>query len=217
MNRGRQVTDLAPLTSSDIRSVKDLMMKVLGIAGSPRRSGNTELLLDRALEGARSTGAEVEKIVLNLMKIRGCQHCDGCLKTGMCVIKDDMQKIYPKLKEADHLILASPVFFMGLTSQAKAMIDRCQCLWVAKYILKLPEATSKERKRKGLFISVGGMNRPNLFTGNIATVKAIFATLNVAYREELLFPGIDEKGEILNHPPALQQAYEAGRRLVEDS
>ncbi len=191
-------------------------MRVLGIAGSPRRGGNTDLLLNEVMRGAASRGAEVKTIILSHLKIAPCQHCDGCLETGRCKVDDDMQTVYDELQRADRLVLASPVHFMGVTAQAKAMIDRCQALWVRKYILKLPPL-GNERERKGLFISVGGRNVANLFEPALATVKALFKVLDVAYAGELLFPGVDEKGAITKHPDALQQAFLAGQRLVEDS
>jgi len=190
-------------------------LRVLGIAGSPRRGGNTDLLLNEVMKGAASRGAEVKTIILNHLKIAPCQHCDGCLETGRCKVDDDMQTVYDELMRADRIVLASPVHFMGVTAQAKAMIDRCQALWVRKYVLKQPPL-GNERERKGLFISVGGRKVANLFEPALATVKSLFKVLDIAYAGELLFPGIDEKGAITKHPDALRQAFLAGQRLVED-
>ena len=191
-------------------------MKVLGIAGSPRRGGNTDLLLAEVLRGATSRGAEVKTIVLNDLEITPCQHCDTCLKTGRCRIEDDMQMVYKELEDADHIVLASPIQFMGVSAQAKAMIDRFQALWARKYVLKMPPLSNK-RERKGLFISVGGRRVANLFEPALATVKAVFNTLNITYAGDLLFPGVDEKGAIKKHPDALHQAFLAGQRLVEET
>jgi multimeric flavodoxin WrbA len=189
-------------------------VRVLGIAGSPRRGGNTDLLLAEVMKGAASKGAEVKTIVLNELEISPCQHCDACFEAGQCKIKDDMQDVYKELERADRIVLASPVQFMGVTAQTKAMIDRCQALWARKYILKLPPLGNK-RERKGLFISVGGMKLANLFEPALATVKALFKVLDIAYGGELVFPGVDEKGAIKEHPDALRQAFLAGQRLVE--
>ena len=189
-------------------------MRVLGIAGSPRRGGNTDLLLAEVMKGAASRGAEVTTVVLNDLEITPCQHCDACFEAGECKIKDDMQKVYNELERADRIVLASPVHFMGVTAQAKAMIDRCQALWVRKYVLKQPPLGDK-RERKGLFISVGGMKLANLFEPALATVKSWFKVLDIAYGGELAFPNVDEKGAIKNHPDALEQAFLAGQRLVE--
>jgi multimeric flavodoxin WrbA len=191
-------------------------MRVLGIAGSPRRDGNTALLLAEVMKGAESRGAEVKTIVLNDLDITPCQHCDACFEAGECRIKDDMQMVYKELERADRIVLASPVHFMGVTAQTKAMIDRCQALWARKYILKQPPLGDK-RERKGLFVSVGGMKLANLFEPALATVKALFKVLDIAYAGDLLFPGIDKKGEIKDHPDALKQAFLAGQRLVEET
>ena len=187
-------------------------LKVLGIAGSPRRGGNTDLLLAEVLKGAASKGAEVKTIILNDLKITPCQHCDACLEAGNCKIQDDMQMIYRELEEADRIVLASPIQFMSVTAQMKAMIDRCQALWARKYVLKRPPLGSKERK--GLLIAVGGMKLKNLFEPAQAIVRALFNTIDVNYDGELLFRGVDEKGAITEHPDALKQAFEAGQRLV---
>jgi len=190
-------------------------LRVLGIAGSPRRDGNTALLLAEVMRGAESRGAEVKAIILNDLEITPCQHCDACFEAGECKIKDDMQMVYKEMERADRIVLASPVHFMGVTAQTKAMIDRCQALWARKYILKQPPL-GDERERKGLFVSVGGMKLANLFEPALATVKALFKVLDIAYAGELLFPGIDKKGAIKNHPDALKQAFLAGQKLVED-
>jgi len=190
-------------------------LRVLGIGGSPRRGGNTDLLLAEVMRGAASRGAEVKTIILNDLKIASCQHCDACLEAGRCRIEDDMQMVYRELEAADRIVLASPIQFMGLTAQMKAMIDRCQALWARKYVLKLPPLGNR-RERKGFFISVGGRRIANLFEPALATVKTLFRILDITYAGELLFPGIDEKGAIAKHPDALRQAFLAGQELVGD-
>jgi len=192
-------------------------LKVIGIAGSPRRGGNTDLLLAEVLRGAASSGAEVKTIVLNDLTITPCQHCDACLEKGKCRIEDDMQMVYRELEAADRIVLASPLHFMTVTAQAKAMIDRCQSLWARKYILKQPPLGSEPGKKKGLFISVGGRRVANLFEPVLATVRALFNTLDITYAGGLLFPGVDEKGAIAKNPDALRQAFLAGQKLVEET
>jgi multimeric flavodoxin WrbA len=189
-------------------------VKVLGLYGSPRRGGNTELLLEEALKGAEKEGAEVERIYLSDFTITPCKECHGCDNTGNCVILDDMEKIYPKLLEADVLILASPIFFYGVTAWAKALIDRSQALWARKYLIKDPTSGKEGKKRKGFFISVGATKGQKVFEGAILTVKYFFDVLNAEYVDELLYRGVEAKGDILKHPEALQQAFEAGRKLV---
>ena len=190
-------------------------MRVLGIAGSPRWDGNTDRLLAEMLRGASSQGAEVKTVVLNDLKITPCQHCDACLEKGNCRIDDDMQMIYREMEAADRIVLASPIQFMGVTAQMKAMIDRCQALWARKYVLKIPPL-STERQRQGFFISVGGRKIADLFEPALVMIKTFFRILDITYAGELLFRGVDEKGAIKDHPDALQQAFQAGQKLVED-
>ncbi len=189
-------------------------MKVLGILGSPRKGGNTELLLEEALKGAEAEGAEVERLRLTDYNIIPCKECLACYKDGNCIILDDMAKIYPKLLEADIILLASPIFFYGVTAWAKALIDRCQALWARKYQLKDPSYGKEGRKRKGFFISVGGTKGQKTFEGAILTAKYFFDVLNAEYAGELVLREVDAKGDVLKHPQALQQAFEAGRKLV---
>ena len=190
-------------------------MKVLGLFGSPRRGGNTDLLLEKMLKGARSQGAEIERIFLSDWDISGCRECRSCEATGNCVVQDQMQEIYPKLLKANHIILASPIFFYGVTAQAKRMIDRCQALWARKYVLKKSSLGEKgTTPRKGWFLSVAGSRGAKVFEGAILTVKYFFDALNVEYAGELTFRRIDAKGAIKKHPSALREAFEAGQRLV---
>jgi len=192
-------------------------LKVLGIAGSPRRDGNTDHLLQQVIAGASSQGAETKTVTLSELNISPCRHCDGCIKTGKCVVDDDMQWLHIDLREADHIVLASPIFFMGVTAQTKAMIDRCQALWVIKYVLKLPVAINPGKERKGIFISVGGTRLRNLFEPAIATVKSWFTTLDISYAGELVFSGIDEREIIHLHPTALKDALSIGQKLAAEN
>jgi multimeric flavodoxin WrbA len=187
-------------------------MKVLGIMGSPRRQSNTEILLDKALEGAKEAGAEVEKVLASKLKISPCLEIYACRKDGDCAIKDDMQLLYKKLLEADHIIFASPIFFYGITSQAKAVVDRCQALWVRKHVLGMGK--EDKRERRGVFISVGATRGTKLFDGAVLTVKYFFDAIGVKYSGDLLVRGIDNKGQIKEHPTALEDAFRLGQELV---
>jgi multimeric flavodoxin WrbA len=191
-------------------------MKILGIFGSPRRGGNTDILLEETLKGAQKEGAEVDRIYLTDYAITPCKECHGCDQTGQCVILDDMQKIYPKLLESDIIVLASPIFFYGVTAWAKALIDRSQALWAQKYLLKDPSLGKEGKKRRGFFISVGATKGQKVFEGAILTGKYFFDTFSAEYAGELVFRGVDGKGDILKHPEALQQSFEVGRKLVKE-
>ena len=188
-------------------------MRILGIMGSPRLGGNTDLLLDAALNGAQSQGAEVEKLVIDKLNISPCREHYGCLEDGHCVIRDDMDAVYPKLLAADVIVVASPMFFYGITAQLKALIDRCQALWARKHVLK---QSWPGAGRKGAFIAVGATKGEKLFDGSIATVRYFFKTIGVEYMEELLIRGVDQKGDIQQHPSALKDAFELGQRLAQN-
>ena len=189
------------------------MVKVLGLLGSARKDGNSELLLDSILNGTTQEGAENETIKLAKVNVKPCLNCGRCDKTGKCVQKDDMQVFYDKLLTYDIIILASPIYFMGVSAWSKAFIDRCQALWVRKFKLGiLPDAPRE--KRRGIFVSVAGMGKPNTFDGAKLTVKSFFATIHVTYQDNLLYNKIDNKGEIANHPTALQEAFEMGRKIA---
>jgi multimeric flavodoxin WrbA len=187
-------------------------MKVLGIMGSPRRQSNTEILLDKALEGAREAGAEVEKVLVSKLKVSPCLEIYACRKDGNCPIKDDMQLLYDKLLEADRVIFASPIFFYGITSQAKAVVDRCQALWMRRHVLGMGK--EDKRERRGVFISVGATRGEKLFDGAVLTVKYFFDAIGVEYSSDLLIRGIDNKGQIKEHPAALDDAFRLGQELV---
>ena len=185
-------------------------MKVFGIMGSPRVKGNTDLLLDEALKGAESQQAETEKIMVDKLNISPCREYYGCLRDGNCVIRDDMDDIYPKLLSFDAIIVASPIFFYGVSAQLKALIDRCQATWARKYVLK----SMNVPLRKGAFIAVGATGGKKLFDGAVLTVKYFFKAINVDYTDELLIPRVDKRGEIKQHPTALADAFKLGQTLV---
>lgn len=193
-------------------------MKVLGIHGSPRRSGNSEALLDEALKGANDSGAQVKKIRVADLQIQGCTECGDCYIAGGCTISDDMDKIYSALEWADRIIFASPIFFMGLPSQAKALVDRCQRYWIAKHILKEEFPRSHGAPpRFGVFIGVGGTRGQSLFDGVIVTMKYFFDAISATPAEDLyvLVREVDEKDEIYKNSEAISSAYHSGKRLAE--
>jgi multimeric flavodoxin WrbA len=189
-------------------------MKVLGIHGSPRGGGNTELLLKEFLRGCMDGGAEVEEVFLRELKISPCLEIYACKKTGECPIQDDMKPLYQKLVDADILAVASPVFFFAVSAHLKAMIDRCQALWARKYLLRQPVAPGRTG-RKGIFLAVGGAKLGKIFDGPLLTMKYFFDALDRTFVRSLLYKGVDEKGEIRQHPTAMAEAYALGKEIVE--
>jgi multimeric flavodoxin WrbA len=106
------------------------LVKVLGIVASPRKGGNTEIMVEETLAVARASGAETEIFLVHDKTINGCDACGGCRPTGGCVVKDDMQQLYPLMEAADAIVFGSPVYFHGVTAQAKAIMDRTFCYLV---------------------------------------------------------------------------------------
>lgn len=190
-------------------------MKITVFNGSPRIKGNTEILLDEALRAIETDKHNITIFRLNEMQIKPCQDCDGCVNTGVCIIKDDMDAIYDAIREAERIILASPIFFSGLSAQTKLMIDRCQALWCEKYLLK-KEIPSGRYGRKGLLILVGGMKKDTGIKCGEAQGSAFFKSISISVYESLGFTGIDKKGEILNHMDKLKHTFEAARRLINE-
>jgi multimeric flavodoxin WrbA len=188
-------------------------VKVISFNGSPRVGGNTEILLDEAEKAVQAAGHDVKRFNLNKLQIKPCQDCGGCEKTGVCVIKDDMAGIYQAIRGADRIIVASPVFFFGLSAQTKMVIDRSQAFWCEKYLMKQPLAEGPNG-RKGLLLLVGGMKKDIGIQCSEATAKAFFRTVSVPKHETLGFLEVDQKGAILQHETALGDAYQAGERLV---
>jgi len=187
-------------------------MKVVAFCGSPRKNGNTELLLKGAVRGVQEHGGSVEIFYLNDMKIMPCQNCGECNESGICIIRDDMDTIYDAIRNTKRIILASPIYFLALSAQTKTMIDRCQSLWCEKYLLKRP---MDESGRKGLLLLVGGMKKDTGVRCAEACARAFFRTISIPEHSTLYYLGIDEKGEILKHPTAMKESYEAGKRLVD--
>ncbi|OGP52013.1 MAG: NADPH-dependent FMN reductase [Deltaproteobacteria bacterium RBG_13_43_22] len=192
-------------------------MKVLGIYGSPRKNGNSDLLLDQVLEGARSVGAEIEKVYVRDLTISGCRECGGCDKTGECVIPDEMEKIYPSLWNAPIIFLSTPIFFYGLPSQAKTLVDRSQAMWSKRMLEKSPEQRKRYDHGRGYLIAVGATKGKNLFEGVQLSAKYFFDALDKNYEGGLFFRAVEGKGKITEQPAALKEAYDLGVTAVQTS
>jgi multimeric flavodoxin WrbA len=188
--------------------------KVIGLLGSPLSDGNTAKLLDRALKGAEDAGCTVEKIEVGSLDFQACMEMMFCKDHDTCIIDDDMQQLYPKFKEMDSLIIATPVMTMGIPGKLKSMMDRFQVFFMAKYMRKKP-FVSKERsvERRGLFICISGMKIPEVFVGAKLTVKAFFDIIDCQYTDELLISDMDTIRDVTAHPDLLDAAYKRGFAL----
>ncbi|MGD8388196.1 MAG: flavodoxin family protein [Desulfobacteraceae bacterium] len=192
-------------------------MNVLGIYGSPRKGGNTDQLLDRALEGARSAGAETSSVYARRLKMSGCIECGGCDKTGKCVVQDDMQDVYPLMDQASVIILASPVFFYGLTAQVKAVVDRSQAMWSKRMLTKNPEERKTFDSGQGYIIAAGATRGKNLFEGIQLEAKYFYDALDMTYEGGIFFRSLEKKSAVQENPDTLQEAFNLGVRAVRSS
>jgi len=189
--------------------------KVLGIHGSPCLDGNTAELLEAVLEGARTAGASTERMDIARMSISPCRECRACDSDMTCVQQhDDMNVIYARIREVDAIVLASPIFFMSVTAQTKAVIDRCQCFWVERFVMK-KRAYEGRRRPKGLFVSCAGGPKAIVFEPAIHVAKAFFSAIDYEYAGEVLLSHTDSPELGDRKPAVLQRAREAGRTLVQ--
>ena len=178
-------------------------MKVLGITCSSRKGGNTEILVQEALDAAKETGADVELLKISEMKIAPCDGCTTCHQSGECRIKDDMQKIYKKILTADGIILGSPVYFWSISGQAKTLMDRT-------YALRYPY--HKLKKKVGGAIVVAGRR---------GSVSALSVINNFFLGQDMLPTGLGiagygtNKGEVRKDEHAMKSARSLGTQVTE--
>ncbi|OFW62825.1 MAG: hypothetical protein A2Y74_04825 [Actinobacteria bacterium RBG_13_63_9] len=190
-----------------------MAVTVLGLAGSPRRGGNTETLLDWCLAGARQEGAVVVKYGLCDLDLHACRACEACREDGVCIQRDDMQVLYPHLRAADSIVIAAPTYFQGMPAVPKIVIDRCQAFWALKYVLKRPIAEPGSPERLGAFLSCAGTTSMQAFDGSRQVIRSLWYTLDVTPAGEVLCPGVDAKGQILEQTSARVAAEQIGRHL----
>jgi arsenate reductase len=188
---------------------------VLGLMGSPRKQGNTDLLLSSFLEGAQRAGAEVMKVDVTAKHITPCQGCRFCEQQGFCRLQDDdMREMNHLIRKADLVVLATPIFFYGPSAQLKALIDRSQALWARRYVLKLTDP--KAPFRKGFLLAVGATKGKELFTGTSLTAKYFFDAVGARYEGFLGFRQLEAPGAIAHHPTALADARKKAEELTTD-
>jgi multimeric flavodoxin WrbA len=188
----------------------------LGLFGSPRKGGNTDILLEEFLRGCEEAGGTCERIRLSRLQVGGCKGCGGCEKTGRCVVEDDMQAVYGALERSGGVVLSAPIYFYNVPAQAKAVIDRAQALWTRKYVLR-SEAEAGRRSmpvRRGFFISVGATRGKRLFEGTLQTIRYFYDAIDAEFAGSLLYGQVDDKGAIRRHPTAMRECFEAGLNFV---
>ena len=192
-----------------------MTLSVLGIACSPRRNGNTTRLLLEAMKTAQGEGHTTELVYLSDLNISPCQGCNACSAKGICILKDDIPKLQEKLIQADRVILAAPIFFMGVNAQTKIMIDRMQTFWALKYLHHQSLIKLSGPERIGLFLSVAGTKKVDVFNCAERSIQTLFHMLDIRYAQPCLYPGIDQAGEINDHPTAFDKVRQATQALME--
>jgi multimeric flavodoxin WrbA len=181
---------------------------VLILKGSPRENGNSSALAEKVAAGVKDSGAEVESLSLHEMDIRPCDACDSCQETGgVCVIKDDMQSLYPKLKRASAIVVASPVYWFTISAQAKLCIDR----W---YAFQTPQGSELRGRKFGFILTYGDVD---LYTsGGINAIHTFESMCRFLHGDMvgMVYGSADKPGEVVNQPELMEKAYQLGRKLV---
>jgi multimeric flavodoxin WrbA len=195
-------------------------IKILAFAGSPRRYGNSETLLDWVL-GSMIADPDIviEKVPLDESDINPCRGCNACEKLKKCIQRDGMDLYHDKIIAADIILLSSPIYCMGVASQPKALIDRAQVFRSRKYVLKLPIVPPERKgKRLGVFLATAGQNWSYVFDAAVPSVKCFFHVIDIkdADISYMMINGVDEKGAIDLHPTARTDAENLGKSLISD-
>lgn len=189
-------------------------MLALGLQGSPRKKGNSDLLLAAVMQGLENRGARTRTIQVTRQHIEPCKELTVCEKKGICPIDDDMgREFYSLLRRADIIVAASPVFFYNVSAQLKAFIDRCQALWARKYMLKLNDPG--HCTRKGYLLVVGASSGKQLFDGFHLTAKYFYDAVAAVYTGSLTYRGVEGRGDILKHPDMESDVNRAVSELME--
>lgn len=183
---------------------------ILAIAGSPRRGGNTDRLLDAFLAAAEEAGASTERVMPSEEDIGFCRGCNACSMDGECIVDDGMQRIYPLLNSARSLVIASPVYFASVPASLKAFYDRCQPFWARRYIL----GYQLTERRPAALLLVRGGGDPYGSEAAIATTRSVLAVLGMDLEELVEAEGADKADEIESDPEAIAAAADAGARMA---
>ncbi len=182
------------------------MVKVLGIIGSPRRHGNTHILIDNVLEGAKSAGALTESIFLNDLLIKECDGCHVCWKGLECPKRDGMNPLYQKINDSDVLIFGTPVYWYGPTAIMKCFIDRF-------VYFNCPENREKIKGKSAAVVIPFEEEDERASLATVEIFEKSLGYLEMNLTDVLLAPGVGEKGAILEKKIILERAYNIGRML----
>ena len=181
--------------------------RVLVFKGSPREHGNSSTLADSAAEGAKAAGAEVESFFLANLDIRPCDACDTCQETGVCVLTDDMQILYPKLQEADAIVIASPIYWFTMSAQTKVFIDR----W---YALESPQGNALKGKQFGIILTYGDTDPYS--SGAINAIRTFQDMLRYigGHIAGIVYGSAMNIDDVKSNPALIERANKLGQKLA---
>jgi len=184
-----------------------MVYRMLGVVGSPRKDGNTAILVGRILEGARDQGAEVVTVFLRDLEIRECDGCHACWEGKTCSKKDDMQSLYGKIAAADALIFGTPVYWYGPTALMKGFLDRF-------VYFNSPDHRPKIRGKSAVLAVPYEETGPDTPAPLVALFQKSFQYLEMNLVAIILAPGVGEKKDILAKQVVLERAYSVGADLA---
>lgn len=185
--------------------------RVLCVAGSPRRQGNSDLLLDALVAGVREAGGTPVLLVARDAGVGFCRGCNACSKDGHCIQRDGMDSVYAEIDAAAAIAVATPVFFATVPAVLKTLLDRCQPYWARRYVLHEP---APAHRRPGAILVVGGGGDPFGADCAVTPVKSVLNVLYVRSDRVLKVVGPDKPGDIACEPQALKRAEQIGSELV---
>ena len=194
------------------------MKKMLGIAGSPRKGGNSDVLMKLILKGARDEGIATEEIQLRDYQFQPCNGCERCRKDKRCTgLQDGMQLIYPKIRESGGMVVISPIYSYNMTALMKAFIDRLYSFY--DFSDERPGNWSSQlanQGRKAMIAVVGEQNtrKEGGMDLTLETIRRNIEALGYEVTDELPVLGIFHKGRVREYPQVLEQAEALGRRLA---
>lgn len=183
------------------------MKKILGIVGSPRKKGNTHLLVEKILDGAQTMGAQTELIFLSEMQIKECDGCHACWKGKKCSKKDDMQDIYPKIMESDVLVFGTPVYWYGPTGIMKCFVDRF-------VYFNCPENRKKIRNKSAVLVVPFEERKYSTSELLIKFFEKSLEYLEIRLIAKILVPGVTKRGEVVKKKAKMEECFKLGRRIA---
>ncbi|MGD8302125.1 MAG: NAD(P)H-dependent oxidoreductase [Desulfobacterales bacterium] len=188
-------------------------MLVLGFQGSPRRKGNTSYLLAAFMQAAEKLGAQTRIVEVSRKNIIPCKELVVCEKKGYCPIEDDVKSdIYPLVRQAEVVVLATPIFFFNMTAQLKAVVDRCQLFWARKYRFNLADPAHKTKR--GFLLSVGASKGKSLFEGLQLSAKYFFDAIDARFAGSLTYREIEAPKDMARHATVAADVEKAAADLI---